>query len=172
MTTSRVYVGTYAKYNNGSLKGEWLKLDDYRDKDEFLAACQELHNDEQDPELMFQDHEGIPEGLIRESWIDDRVWDWIKLDEREQEIVRAYWEWSTADEEIESALEKYRGTYTTLEDYVEESWEECGDYKRDDKNWWSPINYVDWKRMARDLKTSGDIFTVECDGGIMVFDNY
>lgn len=172
MTTSQVYVGTYAKYNNGSLQGEWLKLEDYQGKDEFLAACRELHKDEKDPELMFQDHEGIPQGLISESWIDERAWDWLALDTNEQEIVQAYWEWASIDEKIDSALEKYRGTYSSLADYVESFWEETGQYKKDDKNWWSPINYVDWKRMAHDLEMSGDIVTVKCDDGVMVFDNY
>ena len=60
----RVYVGTYGKYNNGSIKGAWLNLADYADKDAFYAACAELHKDESDPEFMFQDHEGIPEGMI------------------------------------------------------------------------------------------------------------
>ena len=37
MTEYRVYVGTYAKYNGGSLEGKWLDLEDYADKDEFLV---------------------------------------------------------------------------------------------------------------------------------------
>ena len=40
--TARIYVGTYAKYNNGSIAGAWLNLDDYSDKDAFLAACRKL----------------------------------------------------------------------------------------------------------------------------------
>ena len=31
----RVYVGTYAKYNNGSIFGEWLTLGDYENAEEF-----------------------------------------------------------------------------------------------------------------------------------------
>jgi antirestriction protein len=49
---SRVYVGTYGKYNTGSIKGAWLNLADYADKEAFLTACTELHKDESDPELM------------------------------------------------------------------------------------------------------------------------
>ena len=29
----KLYVGTYAKYNSGSLAGDWLNLDDYSNKD-------------------------------------------------------------------------------------------------------------------------------------------
>lgn len=68
---AQIYVGTYAKYNGGSIFGEWLILSDYYDKEEFYEACRQLHADENDPEFMFQDHENIPEGLIGESWLSD-----------------------------------------------------------------------------------------------------
>ena len=69
LSEARVYVGTYGKYNNGSLFGAWLDLSDYADKEEFYEACRELHKDEEDAEFMFQDYENIPENLISESWI-------------------------------------------------------------------------------------------------------
>ena len=71
LSAARVYVGTYAKYNNGSLSGAWLDLSDYSDKKEFYEACRELHKDEEDAEYMFQDWENVPEGLIGESWISE-----------------------------------------------------------------------------------------------------
>ena len=42
LSEARVYVGTYGKYNNGSLFGAWLDLSDYADKEEFYEACREL----------------------------------------------------------------------------------------------------------------------------------
>lgn len=74
---AKVYVGTYKKYNQGSLFGKWLELSNYADKEEFYQDCLELHEDEQDPELMFQDHEGIPQGLINESWISEAIFELI-----------------------------------------------------------------------------------------------
>lgn len=38
LSEARVYVGTYNKYNSGSLFGKWLDLSDYSDKDEFMEA--------------------------------------------------------------------------------------------------------------------------------------
>jgi len=75
----KLYVGTYAKYNRGSLAGAWLNLDDYRNADEFAAACRRLHRDERDPEFMFQDVETDPgadwqEGLYSESGIPREYW--------------------------------------------------------------------------------------------------
>lgn len=53
LSEAKVYVGTYAKYNNGSLSGAWLDLSDYSDKEEFYEACRELHKDEEDAEYMY-----------------------------------------------------------------------------------------------------------------------
>ncbi|MCQ2232459.1 MAG: antirestriction protein ArdA [Paludibacteraceae bacterium] len=64
---AKVYCGTYAKYNNGSIQGAWLDLFDYSDADEFFDDCRELHKDEDDPEFMFQDYEGFPSSLYEES---------------------------------------------------------------------------------------------------------
>ena len=58
-----VYVGTYKKYNEGSLAGAWLELADYKSKDEFMEACKELHSDEDEPEFMYQDYNNIPDGV-------------------------------------------------------------------------------------------------------------
>ena len=72
-----IYVGTYEKYNNGSIAGKWLKLNDYDDLEGFYKACKELHNDESDPELMFQDFEYIPNSMIGESWLSDEFFDFL-----------------------------------------------------------------------------------------------
>lgn len=78
ISEARIYVGTYAKYNDGSIFGKWLDLSDYSDKEEFYEACRELHKDEHDPELMFQDWEYIPSGLIGESWLSDNIFEIIE----------------------------------------------------------------------------------------------
>jgi antirestriction protein len=67
--TPKIYVGTYYKYNNGSIFGEWLELNDYNNINDFYQACKKLHKDENDPEYMFQDWENIEDSFIGESWI-------------------------------------------------------------------------------------------------------
>ncbi|WP_274008919.1 antirestriction protein ArdA, partial [Escherichia coli] len=52
-----VYVGTWHKYNCGSIAGRWFDLTTFDDERDFFAACRALHQDETDPELMFQDYE-------------------------------------------------------------------------------------------------------------------
>ncbi|WP_063163822.1 antirestriction protein ArdA, partial [Enterobacter hormaechei] len=78
-TTPAIYVGTYHKYNCGSLYGKWFDLTDFDDKAEFLEACNELHANESDPELMFQDWEGIPSAFASESSVD---WNFIEAYKR------------------------------------------------------------------------------------------
>lgn len=70
-----VYVGTYHKYNSGSLKGEWLDLDNYDSYAAFLDACNDLHADEDDPEFMFQDWETDWTGEINEAGVSPALWD-------------------------------------------------------------------------------------------------
>ena len=49
-TNAWIYVGTNAKYNNGSIAGAWLDLSDYADREDFLTAARAVHADEADPE--------------------------------------------------------------------------------------------------------------------------
>ena len=91
-TAPRIYVGTYAKYNNGDLSGKWMDLTDYDTAAEFYVACRELHSDENDPELMFQDWEGIPHGMISESYLpDDLLWEMV-VENENRELVAAFLE--------------------------------------------------------------------------------
>ncbi|MDM8590025.1 antirestriction protein ArdA, partial [Escherichia coli] len=64
-----VYVGTWHKYNCGSIAGRWFDLTTFDDERDFFAACRALHQDETDPELMFQDYEGFPGNMASECHI-------------------------------------------------------------------------------------------------------
>ncbi len=54
-TTPAVYVGTYHKYNCGSIFGKWFDLTEFDRQGGFYEARQALHADEWDAEFMFQD---------------------------------------------------------------------------------------------------------------------
>jgi antirestriction protein len=85
-----VYVGTYAKYNEGSIFGKWVNLTDFTNIKDFYLFCFDLHKDEHDPELMFQDWENFPENTIWECSIDNEVFDLLQLDEHDQKQVLIY----------------------------------------------------------------------------------
>jgi antirestriction protein len=171
--TPRVYVGTYAKYNNGSLKGDWLDLGDYADKETFLVACRELHSDESGPELMFQAHESIPEGYISESHIAETFWtEYLALDDDERTLLQLYRDNINSDVEIDRVRESYHGTFDSLADYAENFWTECEGFKPSpSESWWHPTNFVDWEEMGRQAQMSADISVIEHRGSLYIFNS-
>ena len=80
-----IYVGTYHKYNSGSLKGGWLRLADYETYNDLLKACAKLHSDEADPEFMIQDCENMPDGLTVMEWMSEQEFNDIKLEMKEEQ---------------------------------------------------------------------------------------
>lgn len=142
-----IYCGTYAKYNNGSIEGAWFHLDEFRCKREFIEACLELHADEEDPELMFQDWENIPAGMCSESGVDDEVWDYIDAcNDYGQDAVDAYIS-SFGSWDKNSFEDRYCGSgYREFVDYAEEWFDECFE---------CPDNlrgYIDMDAFARDME--------------------
>ena len=82
---AKCYIGTYGKYNGGSLFGKWLDLSDYPTYQDFLNACKELHKNEHDPEFMIQDWEGLPDGFSSVEWIGEGDFNDIKEAMQEEE---------------------------------------------------------------------------------------
>ena len=126
-----VYVGTYGKYNAGSLVGFWADLEDYADYDDFLKDCLEFHSDEADPELMFQAWQCELSGdYITECHIDPDLWDFLDLEDCQKEIVIIYSEIADGDlsleDLIEQATERYAGCHTNHEEFVIDHLENMG----------------------------------------------
>lgn len=163
-TTPRIYVGTYGKYNDGSIKGAWLDLEDYNDSDGFYEACRELHADEADPEFMFQDWEGVPGGLVSESSLDDGVWEWIELDEADRDMVAAYRVGGDEYTSTEDIRDCFQGTADSERDYAEQYADATGmlDSIPEDLRW-----YFDFDAFARDLFM--DYIAVRHEGTLYVF---
>lgn len=93
----RVYVGTYGKYNAGSLAGAWLELSQFDNFDAFMKKCKELHKDERDPEFMIQDVELWPDGFSAPKCISREEFD---------DVMTAYRESIEADERPETQGER------------------------------------------------------------------
>lgn len=74
---ANVYVGTWKKYNNGSIEGKWISIDG-KSYDEFVAECRKVHKDECDPEFMIQDYEEFPDGLGAGDWLSREEYDDIQ----------------------------------------------------------------------------------------------
>lgn len=165
MTTPRIYVGTYHKYNCGNLAGQWLDVEDYSDKDDFLEACAKLHADETDPEFMFQDHEGIPSKYIGESFVAKELWeDFLSLNENEREIIELYYENCDDSSDPSDVLERFEGKFDNGQEYVREFLDSTGDIK-EVPEWLQ--NHIDFESIWQDWKHDKDTF--RANGELYVF---
>jgi len=140
----RIYVGTYRKYNEGSIKGAWLDLSAYADQEDFLTACRELHSDEKDPELMFQTFEGFPRCWYEESSAPPAIlWEWMEMkDEPMREAFGLYAENMGGDVKMCDFENCYQGTADSEADFAENLTEGCGDIPKDLPSW----IVIDWKK--------------------------
>jgi antirestriction protein len=156
ISQASIYVGTYRKYNNGSIEGKWLNLSDYSDISEFFQACQKLHSDEADPEYMFQDYEHIPEAFISECSLSEKFFPYRDaIEQLANDQAEAFQVWCNnnhselssqdIDDLIASFEDQYIGQYKDEEDFAMEHVE---------MNYELPefaLRYFDYKAFANDL---------------------
>ncbi len=165
---AQIYVGTYAKYNNGNLFGAWLELENFTDLDDFLEECKKLHEDEADPEFMFQDYEGFPSKFYGESHIDPEVWEWLELDEDDRKLTELYWEYCSDDATIKQVRERFYGKFDNRAHWAEDYLESTGALSTVPENMRS---YFDYDSFARDCQLNGDLTFVEHESDTYVFNN-
>lgn len=165
--TARVYVGTYAKYNNGSIKGAWLNLEDYSDREDFYEAATKLHADEADPELMFQDFEGFPRAMYSESNVSEELVAFANLDDDDRELLAVYLE-NFHDGDIDKAREAFAGKYDSEADWAANFLEDTGGLEGVPEHL---RNYIDFEAYGRDARLGGDMAFVRKDGDLWVFYN-
>ena len=146
-----VYVGTYRKYNDGNLFGMWVDLTKCGDYDTFMEVCHNLHADEEDPELMFQDYECFPSAWYSESGIDedtfDKIMEYANLDDDDREAYEAFVD-AFGNDSIDSFKERYMGKWDSEEAFAEHIIDECYDLT-DMMGHLS--SYFDYQAYARDL---------------------
>lgn len=157
-----LYVGTYGKYNGGSIAGAWVDLSTFSDGEEFFKFCKALHGDERDPEFMFQDYQNFPSSLYSECMgikdLDKIISLFSEYSDDEREIIFEYWEENDANAEPQDILDSlvYTGDF---DDYANDVADELiGD------NDSILAQYFNYSAFARDLKfdytvTSHYVFT-------------
>ena len=154
-----VYVGTYSKYNDGNLFGMWVDLVKCGDYDTFMEVCHNLHADEEDPELMYQDYECFPKAWYSESGIDedtfDKIIEYAELDEDDREAFEEFTD-SFGNDSFDSFKERYMGKWDSEKDFAEHIVNEC--YNLDDMMG-HLASYFDYEAFARDLFIDDYYFT-------------
>ena len=159
-----VYVGTYGKYNDGSLRGLWIDLSSFNDYDEFINFCKAIHADEEDPELMAQDYEGFPREWYTEGFMSEDDFDNIleysdMCDKHGVDAVDDYIEFNDSLDNFEEA---YCGEWDSEEDFARHIIEECYNLE---KMMGSLANYFDYEAYADalfdwdyNMGTNGHVF--------------
>jgi antirestriction protein len=169
-TTPKIYVGTYSKYNNGSIQGAWVDLTQFSDADEFIDHIKELHSDEEDPEFMFQDYEGFPECYYSESMSDtelNQLFDYLNMDEDDRKLLDMYAEatgYGIEDITLRDAQDKFYGTADSEADFAEQIAEDCGEIPKDLPSW----IVIDWEA-SWNCNLRYDYNTARDDEGTMYF---
>ena len=148
----RIYVGTYAKYNDGSIDGKWIDISEYNTYEEFVDACRELHADEEDPEFMVQDYENFPEKWYHEGGLPteeefNKINDYYMMDDSEKDAYAAYVS-HTGNDSIDDFHEAYQGQFDSAEDFAYHivdsmGWDSLGQENLD--------MYFDYEAFGRDL---------------------
>lgn len=161
-----VYVGTYAKYNAGSIGGEWVNLEGFAgDRAGFLAKCAEIHADEADPELMFQDFQNFPRGFYSESELPEALFEWLDLDEQDRELLTRYQDAiGDNDATIDDARDRFSGTANSVAEFAEQIAEDCGEIPKDIPAW----IVIDWES-SWNCNLRFDYSTSEAEHGTIYF---
>jgi len=131
MSKFQIYVGTYGKYNDGNLFGKWIDVENLSN-DEFTKEIELLHDDEDDPEFMFQDFE-VPDSfdsLIEEGFISNDFWalkDWYnEQSEGYQNAFNTFVNLGHDPEPVQFE-ESYMGEYSSGAEFAEMQAEEMGE---------------------------------------------
>lgn len=122
-----LYCGTYGKYNAGNLRGMWVNLSTFDNYEDFKRFCLAIHADENDPELMYQDHTNIPDSLYHESMGKkgfDKIMEYRELcEEYNVFTVNDFLEhWSPED--LDRMPDAYVGVYDTPMEFAYEKADE------------------------------------------------
>ena len=145
-----LYVGTYHKYNCGSLYGMWVDLTSFLDYDDFMEFCHLLHIDEEDPEFMYQDYENFSSEWYSESCFDevtfDKIIEYGNMDEEDRNMFNAFTDNYGEDYPLDEIRQRFHGKWDSELEYAEQLLNDCysdmPEFAR---------RYFDMEQFARDL---------------------
>ena len=171
----RIYVASLADYNAGRLHGRWIDADQPIEviREEIAAMLAESREFFPAEEWAIHDYENFG-GLRLSEYEDIELVAQVAFEITQHGPVFAslvsYLGGVSQVEEARRYMEEaYRGEWDSLTDYAQELIEDC--YSAVLKNLPAFIKYrIDYEGIADDLEMGGDVFTLECEGKVHVFD--
>ena len=146
-----LYCGTYGKYNSGNFSGIWVDVSTFDDYEDFVNFCKAIHADEEDPEIMCQDGENIPDSLCCESMGEEgfeKIMEYCDLcDEYNVSAVEDFLEFYSP-EYLDNMCDAYVGVYDSEEDFAKEK---VINEFNPEKIMGDFADYFDYDAYARDL---------------------
>jgi antirestriction protein len=173
-TKPRIYVASLSDYNAGRLLGRWIDANQSTEK--LHADIREILAESKEPpaeEWAIHDYEGFGTLSLSEfASMDDIAAVAQAIEEHGTvfaELAAHFGGLSGLEEARKYMEEGYRGEFDSLADYVAELLEDCyGDALKILPEF---IRYhIDHDGIASDMEMGGDIFTIEIDRKVHVFD--
>lgn len=171
-----IYVASLADYNNGVLHGRWI--DAAREPDAIQADIDAILASSREPnaeEWAIHDYEQFGCWKVNENDSAEQI---SRIAKNIAEHGYAYAAWADvfdgeeASYDIDSFHEAYLGHYDSVLDYVEQMGEDLGyedELAKLPEHLQSYVRF-DYGLLARDLRLSGDIATVQDpNGGVWIF---
>lgn len=144
-----LYIAGLGAYNNGTLHGEWVDLEEIDNIDQLQECIDYILQTSPQPgeeEYAVHDHVGLPGFLVKSEWPNlEELIKWLKvfvyLSPEDQFAYQACCENQQEVLDEETFLELYRGTYDSVEDF-------CADFYAEQGIDLGPLeSYIDWKNV-------------------------
>ncbi|MHA7268374.1 antirestriction protein ArdA [Arthrobacter sp. HLT1-20] len=175
-TTPAIYVASLADYNNGRLLGDWIDATIGAEAiHEKITAILAQSKEPAPEEWAIHDYEGFGNKRLSEY---ERIEDVATLAEGIEKYGEAFAAWvdySGLDPEDWHHFEvAYLGEYDTLAAYAEQIIDDLGWRDEVEKllpESLQPYVTIDAEAMAEDMRLDGEIYSIESDSGIYVFNS-
>lgn len=162
----RIYIADLEAYNQGSLVGRWVDLEDITSEDCLTEAIEDILEDGHE-EWAVHDHEDV--GNLGEYPGVDRIVELAELYAQlgdEYEAYLGYADHVGGSPDVDTFRDAYVGHYDSELAYSEEYFDACLLSE-------VPQNvrmYIDYESFSRD-QFINDCFSVDTSGGVYVFSN-
>ena len=167
LPTPRIWVGTWATYNEGNLYGRWVDATQTAEEIE-SEVCDLLNHSPivNDEEWYIGDHEGLGRNISEQESFERVAEIGEAVSQADDPWAFLEWlEWTDSDD-LSRFEEEYRGKFDTPKDFAEE-W----NYELYGEDGLGPLApHIDWDSVWYDLKCSG-FYSVRTEGGVFIFES-